>query len=56
MESLVEELVSTGLLQKFSPVSLNNFIGNFNIIDQSVTKDLVVTPSLAELRRVTYCI
>ena len=52
MESLVEELVTTGLLQKYEPVKMADFIGNFNIIDQSVTKDVVITPSLAEIQRV----
>ncbi|KAJ3302620.1 Dynein regulatory complex protein 11 [Kappamyces sp. JEL0829] len=52
MESLVEELVMTGLLQSYSPRPLSSFIGHFNITDTSVSKDLVVAPSLGELQRV----
>ena len=54
MESLVEELISTGLLQAYTPCSMSSFIGNFNIIDTSISKDLVIQPSISELQRVNH--
>ncbi|KAI8910375.1 P-loop containing nucleoside triphosphate hydrolase protein, partial [Gorgonomyces haynaldii] len=58
MESLVEELVQTGLLQKYTPESLNSFVGEYNLMDTSISKDPFIMPSLGELKKtlVEYCI
>ncbi|XJO74629.1 hypothetical protein BDV3_005425 [Batrachochytrium dendrobatidis] len=58
MESLVEELIQTGILQKHTDVSLDKFIGEFNVMDGSVTRETVIYPSMAELQRVMveYCV
>ncbi|KAI8929927.1 hypothetical protein BC831DRAFT_441619 [Entophlyctis helioformis] len=58
MESLVEELIQTGLLQKHSSISINQYAGDFNLMGVSATKDIVITPSMAELQRVLteYCV
>jgi len=51
-ESLVEELIKTGILQSYLPMSFNSWVGNFNIVEPLITKDLVITPSLNEIQRV----
>ncbi|KAH6596541.1 hypothetical protein BASA61_003469 [Batrachochytrium salamandrivorans] len=58
MESLVEELVQTGIMQKHTETHLSQFIGDFNLIDTSITKDIAIYPSLADLQRVVmeYCV
>jgi SpoVK/Ycf46/Vps4 family AAA+-type ATPase len=58
MDSLVEELVKSGLLQKYSPISLNSIIGNFNLLDVSTSKEVILEPTMSEVRRVMteYCI
>ncbi|KAL2917952.1 COPII coat Sec23p-Sfb3p heterodimer component [Polyrhizophydium stewartii] len=58
MESLVEELVQTGLLQRYNKTNISEFTGDFNLMGVSVTKDVVIYPSMAELQRVLveYCV
>ena len=51
MESLVEELIQTGILQKPQNARMNDFKGNFNIMANSQSKTLV-EPTLFELQRV----
>jgi SpoVK/Ycf46/Vps4 family AAA+-type ATPase len=58
MESLVEELVKAGILQKYSHVSLNSVVGNMNLLENVTSKDIVITPTIAEVQRVLteYCV
>jgi SpoVK/Ycf46/Vps4 family AAA+-type ATPase len=58
MESLVEELVKAGILQKYSHVPLNSVVGNMNLLENFTSKDIVVTPTIAEVQRVLteYCV
>ncbi|KAI8895101.1 hypothetical protein BC833DRAFT_602431 [Globomyces pollinis-pini] len=58
LESLVEELVKAGILQQFASCSLSSFIGTFNLISSTTSKDIVITPSLPELKRtlIEYCV
>lgn len=51
MESLVEELVQTGLLQKYKPSKIAAFKGTFNLMNDSTTKSAIIEPSLADIRR-----
>ncbi|KAJ3092087.1 Dynein regulatory complex protein 11 [Quaeritorhiza haematococci] len=58
MESLVEELVQTGLLQKYPPTPIKSFVGDFNLLAPSNSKAPVVEPTLSELQRclTEYCV
>lgn len=58
MESLIEELVQTGLLQKVPKVQIDDFKGTFNLLAVSGAKTPIVEPTLGELQRVMseYCI
>ncbi|KAJ3321919.1 Dynein regulatory complex protein 11 [Boothiomyces sp. JEL0866] len=57
MDSLIEELVKAGLFQKYTPCSLENFIGKFNLTESSVSKEFFITPSILDVKRVMveYC-
>ncbi len=52
MESLVEELIQTGLLQKYTPSRLTSVMGDFNLTGVSTSKDQLILPSIADLRSV----
>ncbi|KAJ3116840.1 Dynein regulatory complex protein 11 [Phlyctochytrium bullatum] len=70
MESLVEELIQTGILQKvrpqkrailmykFKPVPIADVKGDLNLLENLATKAPVIEPTIGELRRVLseYCI
>lgn len=66
MESLVEELIQTGILQKvsciylqkYTPAKLSSFLGEFDVMGTSLSKDTFIQPSLAELCKtlVEYCV
>lgn len=58
LESLIEELIQTGILQKYPLVQLSDVKGEFDLLAQSNTKDPVVMPTIAEMQRVVaeYCV
>ncbi|KAI9144683.1 hypothetical protein BKA69DRAFT_727651 [Paraphysoderma sedebokerense] len=58
-ESLVEELVQSGIMQLFQKISLSEFKGGENLMAAEGTKHKTITqPSYADLRRVIteYCV
>ncbi|KND02216.1 uncharacterized protein SPPG_02701 [Spizellomyces punctatus DAOM BR117] len=58
MESLVEELIQAGILQKYPSVSMEDFKGEFDLLASSSTKTPVIKPTLGELQRAVteYCV
>ena len=59
IESLVEELIQTGIMQKYSPCYFKSWlgntaimIGNYNLTEPLMTKDTFIAPSVAEVPRV----
>jgi SpoVK/Ycf46/Vps4 family AAA+-type ATPase len=58
IESLVEELVQTGILQKFTPSPLSSFLGEFDTMGTSLSRETFILPSLSELSKtlVEFCV
>lgn len=65
IESLVEEMIQTGILQKvfslkhqYAATPLDSFLGEFDTMGVSQSKETFILPSLAELRKtvIEYCI
>ncbi|KAJ3318253.1 Dynein regulatory complex protein 11 [Blyttiomyces sp. JEL0837] len=58
MESILEELIQTGILQKYPKCAITDIKGDFDLLAPSVTKDPFIEPTLAEIRRLLteYCI
>ncbi|KAJ3220708.1 Dynein regulatory complex protein 11 [Clydaea vesicula] len=57
MESLIEELVQTGILQKVPKLSIDEFKGEHNLFG-NLNKSSLIEPTLGELQRLVceYCI
>lgn len=58
MESLIEEIVQAGILQRNSPIYLNSFLGEFDYMKGTMDTDPVILPSLGEVKKAIteYCI
>lgn len=58
MESLVEELVQCGIMQRPQKAMMNDFKGNFNMNADSVATSVAIDPTLGELQRLMmeYCV
>ncbi|KAJ3030613.1 UNVERIFIED_CONTAM: Dynein regulatory complex protein 11 [Siphonaria sp. JEL0065] len=58
MESLVEELIQTGILQRPSKVNISDIKGEYDLLSPTVTKVPTLLPTIAELKRIIteYCI
>ncbi|KAJ3192126.1 Dynein regulatory complex protein 11 [Irineochytrium annulatum] len=58
MDSLMEELIQAGILQKYRPTNITDCKGEFDLLATSNSKAPVIEPTLAEMRRVLteYCI
>ncbi|KAI8853325.1 hypothetical protein BC829DRAFT_6699 [Chytridium lagenaria] len=58
MESLVEELIQTGILQKYKHVQMSDVKGELNLLENLATKNTIIDPTIGEMRRVLteYCI
>lgn len=58
IESLVEELTETGILQKYSPCKLESFLGEPDLISHSQNSQNFIIPSMTQLKEVLteYCI
>ncbi|ORY51588.1 hypothetical protein BCR33DRAFT_752854 [Rhizoclosmatium globosum] len=58
MESLVEELIQTGLLQRPTKVNISDIKAEYDLLSPTVTKTPLILPTMAEIKRVIteYCI
>ncbi|KAI9336953.1 hypothetical protein BDR26DRAFT_864270 [Obelidium mucronatum] len=58
MESLVEELIQTGILQRPTKVSISDIKGEYDVLSPTMTKVPTILPTIAELKRLIteYCI
>ncbi|KAJ3355843.1 Dynein regulatory complex protein 11 [Entophlyctis luteolus] len=58
MESLIEELIQTGILQRPTNVNISDIKGEYDLLAPTVTKIPTIIPTIAELKRVVteYCI
>ncbi|KAJ3219263.1 Dynein regulatory complex protein 11 [Dinochytrium kinnereticum] len=55
MESLVEELIQTGILQKvrrFKAIHMSEIKGELNLLENISTKSPVIDPTIGEMRRI----
>ncbi|KAJ3076108.1 Dynein regulatory complex protein 11 [Podochytrium sp. JEL0797] len=58
MESLVEELIQTGILQRPTEVKIGSIKGEYDLLAPTVSKVPTILPTIAELKRLIteYCI
>ncbi|KAJ3249433.1 Dynein regulatory complex protein 11 [Chytriomyces hyalinus] len=58
MESLIEELIQTGILQKPTEVKIADIKGEYDLLSPTVTKVPTLIPTIAEIKRILteYCV